>query len=74
VRVAEAISLHLNITVPPGLGVEASLLSKGVSLDTVGRRVESMPAPALAAVARLSAISSDPAPRAGVRSRWGQRG
>jgi HD domain len=50
-RVAEAISLHLNITVPSSLGVEASLLSKGVSLDTVGRRVESMPAPALAAVA-----------------------
>ncbi|HEX4435799.1 MAG TPA: HD domain-containing protein [Solirubrobacteraceae bacterium] len=50
-RVAEAISLHLNITVRPALGVEASLLSKGVSLDTVGRRVESMPTPALAAVA-----------------------
>jgi hypothetical protein len=50
-RVAEAITLHLNITVSPALGVEASLLSKGVSLDTVGRRVESMPAPALAAVA-----------------------
>jgi hypothetical protein len=50
-RVAEAISLHLNITVPPALGVEASLLSKGVSLDTVGRRVESMSAPALATVA-----------------------
>ena len=49
-RVAEAISLHLNITVPSALGVEASLLSKGVSLDTVGRRVESMPASMLAAV------------------------
>lgn len=50
-RVAEAISLHLNVTVAPALGVEASLLSKGVSLDTVGRRVEAMPAPALTAVA-----------------------
>jgi hypothetical protein len=49
--VAEAISLHLNVTVPSALGVEACLLSKGVSLDTVGRRVESMPATALTAVA-----------------------
>jgi hypothetical protein len=38
-RVAEAISLHLNITVPARLGVEAHLLSKGVSLDAAGRRM-----------------------------------
>lgn len=38
--VAQAISLHLNIDVPERLGAEAHLLSKGVSLDTVGRRVQ----------------------------------
>jgi hypothetical protein len=38
--VAEAISLHLNIAVPRRLGAEAYLLSRGVSLDTVGRRSE----------------------------------
>lgn len=38
-RVAEAISLHLNVNVPARLGVEARLLSKGVSLDVVGRRL-----------------------------------
>jgi hypothetical protein len=37
--VAEAISLHLNVTVPARLGIEAHLLSKGVSLDVVGRRM-----------------------------------
>ena len=37
--VAEAISLHLNVTVPARLGAEAHLLSKGVSLDVVGRRL-----------------------------------
>src|SRR5579859_3542935 len=37
--VAEAISLHLNIAVPARLGAEAHLLSKGVSLDVVGRRL-----------------------------------
>ncbi len=37
--VAEAISLHLNVNVPARLGVEAHLLSKGVSLDVVGRRL-----------------------------------
>ncbi len=40
--VAEAISLHLNITVPARLGVEASLLSKGATLDVVGRRLEQL--------------------------------
>jgi len=41
--VAEAISLHLNITVPARLGAEAQLLSKGVSLDVVGRRADRLP-------------------------------
>jgi hypothetical protein len=38
--VAEAISLHLNIDVPERYGAEAVLLSKGVTLDVVGRRLE----------------------------------
>ncbi len=42
-EVAEAISLHLNITVPARLGAEAHLLSKGVSLDVVGRRLHQLP-------------------------------
>ncbi len=41
-RVAEAISLHLNISVPHRLGAEASLLSKGVMLDVVGRRLRQL--------------------------------
>jgi hypothetical protein len=44
-RVAEAISLHLNVSVPARLGVEAHLLSKGVSLDVVGRRLHQIPPP-----------------------------
>lgn len=44
--VAEAITLHLNVTVPRRLGAEAHLLSKGVSLDVVGRRLHQIPAPA----------------------------
>lgn len=42
--VAEAISLHLNINVPDRYGPEAVLLSKGVTLDVVGRRLELLPA------------------------------
>jgi hypothetical protein len=42
--VAQAITLHLNISVPQRLGAEAHLLSKGVSLDTVGRRAHRLPA------------------------------
>ncbi|MGA9286686.1 MAG: hypothetical protein WBV85_14720 [Solirubrobacteraceae bacterium] len=38
-KVAEAITLHLNVNVPARLGAEANLLSKGVSLDVVGRRL-----------------------------------
>lgn len=41
--VAEAITLHLNITVPVNMGAEAHLLSKGVSLDTIGRRLHQLP-------------------------------
>ena len=43
VVVAEAICLHLNITVPGRMGAEAALLSKGVMLDVVGRRIEQLP-------------------------------
>jgi hypothetical protein len=50
--VAEAISLHLNVTVPARLGAEAHLLSKGVSLDVVGRRLHHVP---VAAVERVTA-------------------
>ena len=41
--VAEAISLHLNVEVPERLGPEAHLLSKGVSLDAVGRFAHQLP-------------------------------
>ncbi len=41
--IAEAITLHLNVTVPARAGVEAHLLSKGVSLDTIGRRLNQLP-------------------------------
>jgi hypothetical protein len=44
--VAEAITLHLNVTVPRKLGAEAHLLSMGVSLDVVGRRLHELPASA----------------------------
>lgn len=49
--VAEAISLHLNISVPDRYGPEAVLLSKGVMLDVVGRRMERFPQAALMEVA-----------------------
>jgi hypothetical protein len=42
--VAEAISLHLNIDVHARYGPVATLLSKGVMLDVVGRRLEQLPA------------------------------
>ncbi len=44
--VAQAISLHLNVTVPSRLGAEAALLAKGVALDVVGRRLHQVPAAA----------------------------
>jgi hypothetical protein len=49
--VAEAISLHLNIDVPERYGPEAVLLSKGVTLDVVGRRLERLPAAVVSEVA-----------------------
>jgi hypothetical protein len=48
--VAETISLHLNVTVPVRLGPEAHLLSKGVTLDVVGRRLHQVPAETTASV------------------------
>ena len=47
---AEAISLHLNITVPERYGPEAVLLSKGVMLDVVGRRSSQISATATGSV------------------------
>ncbi|HEX3609303.1 MAG TPA: HD domain-containing protein [Solirubrobacterales bacterium] len=49
--VAEAISLHLNIDIPERYGPVAVLLSKGVTLDVVGRRLERLPAASLLEVA-----------------------
>jgi hypothetical protein len=51
--VAEAISLHLNITVPRRLGVEAQLLNKGAMLETIGRRCKTLPPVKLEEVVRL---------------------
>ncbi len=48
--VAEAISLHLNVNVGRALGAEAHLLSRGASLDAVGRGVAELPAPTVAGV------------------------
>jgi HD domain len=50
--VGEAISLHLNVNVPTSLGAEAALLSKGVSLDTVGRRLARIPPASIGEVER----------------------
>jgi hypothetical protein len=51
--VAQAIMLHLNVSVPERLGPEAHLLSKGVSLDVVGRRLHQIePAATIRVVAR----------------------
>jgi hypothetical protein len=50
--VAEAISLHLNISVPDRYGPEAVLLGQGVMLDVVGRRMERFPQAALVEVAK----------------------
>jgi len=38
--VAEAISLHLNVRVPPAQGVEAHLLHEGAAMDVVGSRFD----------------------------------
>jgi HD domain len=50
--VAEAITLHLNVTVPARMGAEAHLLSKGVSLETVGRRLHQLPLSSVRQVGR----------------------
>jgi hypothetical protein len=51
--VAEAISLHLNVTVPKRLGVEAQLLNKGAMLETIGRRAGQLPSVNLEEVVKL---------------------
>jgi hypothetical protein len=48
--VGEAISLHPNITVPERYGPVATLLSKGVSLDAIGRRLEQLPRQAVSLI------------------------
>lgn len=48
--VAEAISLHLNVDVHARYGPVATLLSKGVMLDVVGRRLEHLPQDAVGEV------------------------
>jgi hypothetical protein len=48
--VGEAISLHLNIDVATAYGPIAQLLSHGVMLDVVGRRLQRLPRPAVANV------------------------
>lgn len=44
-RVAEAISFHINLTIPPGAGPEAQLVQAGASLDVFGRRYHDLPRP-----------------------------
>jgi hypothetical protein len=51
--VANAISLHLNVAVPDRLGAEAALLSKGVTLDAIGARLDRLPRSAVAQVVDL---------------------
>jgi hypothetical protein len=51
--VGEAISLHLNITVPKRLGVEAQLLNNGAMLETIGRRAGQLPQAKLQEVVEL---------------------
>jgi hypothetical protein len=48
--VAEAISLHLNVNVHDDFGPVAGLLSKGVTLDVVGRRMERIAPESISAV------------------------
>jgi hypothetical protein len=50
--VAEAITLHLNITVPARLGAEAHLLNKGAWLDVAGRSAYRLPNDTLRAIVR----------------------
>jgi hypothetical protein len=50
--VAEAITLHLNITVPARLGAEAHLLHRGAWLDVAGRSAHRLPPDTLRAIVR----------------------
>jgi hypothetical protein len=43
--VAEAISLHFNVTVPLAHGIEAHLLHEGAALDVIGARFDELAAP-----------------------------
>ena len=45
-RVADAISLHMNATVPPAAGAEAHLLHEGAAMDVVGARLDEVADPA----------------------------
>ncbi len=49
-RVAEAISLHMNVRVGAGAGVEAHLLHEGAAMDVIGARLEEIPGGARDAV------------------------
>ena len=42
-RVAEAISLHMNVRVGVGAGVEAHLLHEGAAMDVIGARLDEIP-------------------------------
>jgi hypothetical protein len=42
-KVADAISMHLRISVPPSVGVEAYLVNAGAAVDVVGARLAEVP-------------------------------
>lgn len=56
----EAITLHLNVTVPPRQGAEAHLLHAGAAADVIGARLREIPPDRVAAVLRAH-------PRAGFK-------
>lgn len=49
-RLAEAISLHLNVRVGLAAGAEAHLLHAGAALDCIGARLKEIPSPLVTAV------------------------
>lgn len=51
-RVAEVITLHMNVRVPPTLGAEAHLLHAAANLDVTGSRTGELPSAARRAVLR----------------------
>jgi hypothetical protein len=51
--VAEAISLHLNVSVPLSQGIEAHLLHEGAALDVVGARFDEVAATTRNAVLKV---------------------